>query len=130
MPEAGCSFVLRLRQEAVFTEVEAFALTAEDRAASVTFDGLVRLGARPQHAPVRLVRVQTAESELLLVTDQPRAELCAALVGEIYRSRWRIELFFKWLKCIPFDFAQGRGSAAGTGWPNRRVGWLCRSIAR
>lgn len=100
LQEAGCSFVLRLRQEAVFEVQEEFALTAEDRAASVTFDGLVRLGRKKQSAPIRLVRVQTAESELLLVTDQPRAELCAALVGEIYRSRWRIELFFKWLKCI------------------------------
>jgi len=100
LQEVGCSYVLRLRQEAVFEVEEEWALTAEDRAANVTFDGLVRLGSRPKHPPVRLVRVQTEASEILLVSDQPRAELCAALVGEIYRSRWRIELFFKWLKCI------------------------------
>jgi len=97
---AGCSYLLRLRQEACFAVIEEFALTEEDRAAGVTFDGLVRLGARPQHAPVRLVRVQTSESELLLVSDQPHATLCAALIALIYRCRWRIELFFKWLKCI------------------------------
>ena len=50
---AGCSFVLRLRQEAVFEVREEFALRPADRAAGVTFDGLVRLGARPQHAPLR-----------------------------------------------------------------------------
>jgi hypothetical protein len=97
---AGCSYVLRLRQEAVFTVVEEFPLTPADRAASVTFDGLVRLGARPKHEPVRLVRVQTEEGELLLVTSQPPGELAAELVGLIYSYRWRIELFFKWLKCI------------------------------
>lgn len=83
LPQAGCSLVLRLRQEAVFEVIEELALTAEDRAANRTFDGLVRLGARPQHPPVRLVRGPTEASELLLVTDQPRAEWCAALVGEI-----------------------------------------------
>lgn len=85
---------------------QEFALCAEDRAAGVTFDGLVRLGARPQHAPVRLVRVQTQAGELLLVTDKPREELGAELIALIYSYRrggggasWRIELFFKWLKC-------------------------------
>jgi hypothetical protein len=98
---AGCGYVLRLRQEALFTVVEEFPLREEDRAASVTFDGLVRLGSRPSSAAsVRLVRVQTEESELLLVTSQPQAELPAELVGLIYSYRWRIELFFKWLKCI------------------------------
>ena len=42
---AGCACVLRLRQEAVFEVIEECALTAEDRAAGVTFDGWVRLGA-------------------------------------------------------------------------------------
>jgi Transposase DDE domain len=99
--EAGCSFVLRLRQEAVFEVLEHFALSQEDRVASVTFDGMVRVGARPkEHALVRLVRVQTQESEILLVTDKAREELSAELIALIYSYRWRIELFFKWLKCI------------------------------
>jgi hypothetical protein len=97
---AGCGYVLRLRQEAQFTVVTEFALRAEDRAASITFDGLVRLGSRPKEVPLRLVRVQTEEGELLLVTSQTPAELPAELVGLIYSYRWRIELFFKWLKCI------------------------------
>lgn len=98
---AGCSFVFGLRMEAVFAEVEEYTLTPEDRAAGVTFDGIVRLGRRSKtQVLVRLVRVQTEEGELLLVTDKPREELCAELISLIYRYRWRIELFFKWLKCI------------------------------
>ncbi len=98
--EAGCSFVLRLRAEACWKVVEAFALGAEDRAAGVVFDGLVRLGARPKDPPVRLVRVQSDGHDLRLVTDKPREELGAELIALIYRYRWRIELFFKWIKCI------------------------------
>ena len=100
MRGAGVSFVMRLRAEARWEVVEEFALGAEDRAAGVVFDGLVRLGARKKSAPVRLVRVQSEGHDLLLVTDKPRGELCAELIALIYRYRWRIELFFKWIKCI------------------------------
>jgi len=46
------------------------------------------------------VRVPTQDGELLLVTHKSRAELSAELLALIYRYRWRIELFFKWLQCI------------------------------
>lgn len=102
LQQAGCSFVLRLRQEAVFEVSEEFALSAEDRAAGVSFDGLVRLGCQKKYQvePLRLVRVPTENGELLLVTDKSQQELPAELIALIYRYRWRIELFFKWLKCI------------------------------
>lgn len=38
--------------------------------------------------------------ELLLVSNKTGEELSAELLALIYRSRWRVELFFKWLKCI------------------------------
>jgi Transposase DDE domain len=97
---AGSCFLLRLRQEARWEVLEEVALSVEDRAAGVVFDGLVRLGARPAGAPLRLVRVQSEGHDLLLVSDKTHAELGAELIALIYRYRWRIELFFKWLKCI------------------------------
>ena len=102
LQQAGGSFVLRLRQEAVFTVVAEYELSAEDRAAGVSFDGWVQLGCKKKYqiAPLRLVRVPTEEGELLLVSDQRPEQLSAELVALIYRYRWRIELFFKWLKCI------------------------------
>jgi hypothetical protein len=102
LERAGCCFVLRLRQEAVFTIEQEEVLSAEDCAAGVTFDGLVHLGARPQQhcAVVRLIRVQIEDGELLLVTNKAHAEMSAELLALIYRYRWRVELFFKWLKCI------------------------------
>jgi hypothetical protein len=102
LERAGCSYLLRLRQEAVFEVEQEFGLSGEDGAAGVTFDGLVRLGRRrsPEQGAVRLVRVQTLEGELLLVSDQTQEQMGAELLALIYRARWRVELFFKWLKCI------------------------------
>ena len=83
-------------------QMDVMPLSTADRAASVTFDGLVRLGAGQwrQQEVVRLVRVQSEKSELLLVSNKGREELSAELLALIYRSRWPVELFFKWLKCI------------------------------
>jgi hypothetical protein len=102
LERAGCSYLLRLRQEACFEVMEEWPLSAADQAASVTFDGLVRLGTGRwrQDELVRLVRVQSERGELLLVSNKAREELSAELLALIYRSRWRVELFFKWLKCI------------------------------
>ena len=102
LEQAGCSYLLRLRQEACFEVVEEWPLSAADEAASVTFDGLVRLGTHKsrRQGPVRLLRVQSERGELLLVSNKAREELSAELLALIYRSRWRVELFFKWLKCI------------------------------
>jgi len=102
LEQAGCYYLLRLRQEAAFAVVEQWPLSAADQRAEVTFDGLVRLGAGKarQEGLVRLVRVQSEKGELLLVSNKAREELSAELLALIYRSRWRVELFFKWLKCI------------------------------
>ena len=102
LERAGCFYLLRLRQEARFEVMEEWSLSAADQAANVIFDGLVRLGAGKsrQEQLVRLVRVQSDRGELLLVSNKAREELSAELLALIYRSRWRVELFFKWLKCI------------------------------
>ncbi len=44
------------------------------------------------------MRVETAGHVFLLFTD--RDDLDADLVSLIYRHRWQIELFFKWIKGI------------------------------
>lgn len=102
LERASSFYLLRLRQEARFEAMEEWPLSAADQAAQVTFDGLVRLGTGKwrQQAPVRLVRVQSERGKLLLVSNKAREEFGAELLALIYRSRWRVELFFKWLKCI------------------------------
>jgi len=96
---AGASHVLRLYNNAVFDRLEpARALSEADRAAGVVEDVAVRLGEGTDGPVGRLVRVEAAGHVFLLFTDL--RELPADLVALIYRYRWQIELFFKWLKCI------------------------------
>lgn len=96
----GCDYVVRLRQEARWVVETELPLDAADQQAQVTWSGWVRLGVAGTGPRVRLVRVRGDREELLLVTNTPPAELAAELIGLIYRHRWQVELFFRWLKCI------------------------------
>jgi len=49
---------------------------------------------------LRLVVIRTPECELWLVSNLSIEKADACLVGLIYRRRWAIELFFRWIKCI------------------------------
>ena len=100
LAQMGCSFVVRLRQEARWVVQEELPLTETDRLASVVWSGWVRLGERGTGPRVRLVQVLGEEEPLFLVTNTPPEELAAELIGLIYRYRWQVELFFRWLKCI------------------------------
>ncbi len=125
--DAGSSFVGRVQQNAVYEIIEERRVTDEAKAAGVQFDRVVRLGVKVSGAklsqPVRIVKVvvkneptkalrfrrkrvsskkthrtSSETHELLLVTD--RLELPAELIALLYKYRWQVELFFKWLKCV------------------------------
>ena len=95
----GVHFVFRLRDHTVLERVgPGRALTEEDRQAGVVWDRPVRLGQAAGGPLLRVVRVEAGAEVFLLVTT--REDLSAALIGLIYRQRWQIELFFKWIKTI------------------------------
>lgn len=98
--QAGGFFVFRIKEGAVVHEQEELPLSPEDRAAGVVRHTWVRLGARNQSLRLRLVEIRTAEQHLFLVTNLALTKAPAELVGLIYRRRWAIELFFRWIKCI------------------------------
>ena len=91
--------MIRIRNNPRLTVVEKLALSDADRAAGVTWQGMVRLGeeGKWQGDPVRLVTVEVDGHTLQIVTD---LDIEAELIALIYRYRWQVELFFKWLKCI------------------------------
>jgi len=96
---SGASFVLRLHNNAVVEKLSpARPLGDADRQAGVVEDGRVRLGGQPDGPVGRLVRVEAGGHLFLLFTN--RDDLDADLVALIYRHRWQIELFFKWIKCL------------------------------
>lgn len=99
--EKGSDFVVRLRKTARFVVQDARPLTAADRRAGVVSDSVVVPAADAQcfAMPVRLVEIATPEGEpVRLLTN--RLDLAAELIGLLYRHRWQIELFFRWLKCV------------------------------
>jgi hypothetical protein len=95
----GIHFVLRLFNNLVFEPVgPERPLTEADRRAGVVWDRQVRLGVHGDGPVLRVVRVEANGDVFHLVTT--REDLSAALIGLIYRQRWQIELFFKWIKTI------------------------------
>jgi len=97
--ERGVDFVLRLNNNVILEPVgPERPLTAEDRQAGVVWDRLVRLGVNGDGPVMRVVRVEANGEIFHLVTT--REDLSAALISLIYRQRWQIELFFKWIKTI------------------------------
>ena len=98
----GCSYVVRLRETCAFEIEQELSLSEEDRKENVLRQAWVRLGHRQAEARpcVRLVWVQAPAEVLLLATNRRPEELSAALVSQLYRQRWKIELFFRWIKCI------------------------------
>jgi len=73
-----------------------------DKAVGLRCDQTVCLGRGRSRqifpAPLRRVRVYdpTARRSLVLLTNQ--FELPALTIAELYRRRWQVELFFKWIK--------------------------------
>lgn len=101
----GNNVVLRVRSNApATTVVDALPLTAADAAAGVVSDQIVTLGGRgAPSGRFRLVTIQTTNRDgqaetIRLLTSLTDPAIPAHVIGAIYRRRWQIELFFKWLK--------------------------------
>lgn len=100
---ADSDFLVRLRNDMQFDVVEDHPLSAEDRLAGVVSAQTVTVrGYRGRAAlaktPLKLVSIALADGGVMrLLTN--RVDLSATLVGVVYRHRWQIELFFRWLKC-------------------------------
>ena len=98
--------VLRVRDNAPATSVTLeLPLDAADREAGIISDQIVTLTGRDAPGgPFRLVVIHTVnrngkpEIIKLLSSLTDKATVSAKVIGEIYRRRWQIELFFKWLK--------------------------------
>jgi hypothetical protein len=102
LAEAGCAYVLRLRETAAIEVREELKVSPTDRQSGVLRQAWVVLGSKRRYRStrVRLVWVQTSTEVLLLVTNQEHHAMPAELVAALYRQRWQIELFFRWIKCI------------------------------
>jgi hypothetical protein len=98
----GCGFVLRLRNDAFIKRLQDHALSAEALAQGVKWDSQVQLGLKRRAGPWRVVCFQRAamREEAWVVCSEQLADLSAVEIMELYRHRWEVEMFFRWLKCL------------------------------
>ena len=101
-------FVMRFREPGERTPnletTETRELTQDARDAGVTTDRLVRFTGSTHRKPLDSVLREV----VIVPKDDPKnpvyllttlLDLDASIIGILYRNRWQIELFFRWLKC-------------------------------
>lgn len=99
LKKKGIHFVVRMLRNVWRKPVESpRPLTEADRKAGIVSDQRVELGCRGGGPVLRVIEIKTGSDTLLLATT--REDLPAELIAQIYRYRWQIELFFKWLKTM------------------------------
>jgi hypothetical protein len=101
---AGSDFLVRLRRDMQFELRAEVPLTPAELAGGVQSVQLVAVrSARAVPAlgtlPLKLVTLRSAEGSPLRLLSN-RTDLEPDLFGLVYRYRWQIELFFRWLKCL------------------------------
>jgi len=97
-----CGYVLRLRNEVKWEVLESHSLAPEAIAGGVKLDAIVRLGHRGGGGIRRIVVMRRPEmkEDLILITSESFDELSTLEVTGLYHHRWKVEMFFRWLKCL------------------------------
>jgi hypothetical protein len=96
--QAGSFFVIRAKSNMKFARRYS---RLTDRAAGIICDQIGTLTGihSSQHYPdtLRRIRIKDAEGKTLVFLTN-NTSLSAQTIADLYRSRWQIELFFKWIK--------------------------------
>jgi hypothetical protein len=97
--QAGALFVVRCMRHVAFRVV---ACRPVDKSTGLRCDQIIRLtsdwSGKSYPERLRRIRVHDVKNKvhLLLLTNQ--MDLPATVIAELYRQRWQVELFFKWIK--------------------------------
>ena len=97
--QAGALFVVRSMRHVAF---RVLASQSVDKSTGLRCDQIIRLtsdwSARSYPQALRRIRIYDVNNrvQLLLLTNQ--MDLSASVIAQLYRQRWQVELFFKWIK--------------------------------
>jgi hypothetical protein len=101
MTEKSIYFVTRLKENAVFEDLEEKSKSQTTEDGGVRRDVHIRLTSQKGSACPHILRAVTiwvAEKKKEMVVLTNILHLAASTIGAIYKERWQVELFFKQLK--------------------------------
>ena len=97
--QAGGFFVVRTKHHIKF---RVTASRKVDKSTGLRCDQTIRLtsnwSVKSYPQPLRRIRLYDAENKITLVVLTNQFELLPQVISELYRKRWQVELFFKWIK--------------------------------
>lgn len=95
--ENGTRFVTRLKANALFEVIEEKEI---DPNGPILREAIVLLGnplTYQMKHPLRMVETQDSQGNAIVIVTNDM-QMSMTEIGDIYRYRWHIELFFKWIK--------------------------------
>jgi len=97
--QAGGFFVVRNKHHVKYRVV---ASRPVDKSTGLRCDQTIQLispwSTRSYPQPLRRVKVYDVENQVTLVLLTNQFDLPALVIADLYRKRWQVELFFKWIK--------------------------------
>jgi len=101
----GCRYVIRRTDRGLEPTVEEeLEVRAAETEQGILRQAWVRLGSTKEHnlsERLRMIWLRGDNGEAMeLLTNLPPEQLAAADAARLYKQRWQIEYFFRWVKCL------------------------------
>lgn len=97
--QAGSFFVIRSRKNTQFRVIQSHPV---QKSSGINCDQTIRLSGVDSHqnypAPLRRIKYRDRENAKTYVYLTNHFHLPSTTIARLYRARWRVELFFRWIK--------------------------------
>ena len=97
--QAQAFFVIRAKSNLQYRRIYSHPI---NKSTGLRCDQTIKLisnwSAKSYPEPLRRIRVYDDEHQVTLILLTNQFDLPAGVIAELYRKRWQVELFFKWIK--------------------------------